>query len=1164
MNGLRSKLTNLLAIGALAVASAALHGQVNTAVVTGNVSDPSGAVLPNATVTIEDLATHETRTAKTNSAGAYSFTFLQPGHYSIKVVSKGFKAFNVADLGLEGGDQARADAKMQLGQEDQTVDVTAQTPLLQSDSSTLVTSITEQQTQNLPLGQRNLTNLITYTVGANEGSSIDGLSSGQRPDDRRQTSSFSVNGQDPEINNDLIDGTDNNERIIGTIGVKPSIDSIEEVNVQTNEYAPEAGRTAGGVVSVITKSGTNQFHGSAYEFFKNRVFNARNPFDPVPSAETPVSPKATLNQNDFGGSVGGPIIKDRTFFFASYEGFRQIQGALNPIISTVPTLAEEQEGPQAIVSSNPATAGDTVDPIAATLFALYPAPNTGAAGATTNNYTYDPPNVQYANTADARVDHRFNSKDSLYARYTLNRVSSLIANDLPNQTINGVSLSPGSGTYGYSGPAQDNADNYQLNYTHVFSDTLVMELKAAYNRINNSSSGANTGTNAATVVGFPSNVNYGPASTGLPLFEQGNDLATLGDSEFLPLQDLTNTFQYNGAITKTIGNHVIKAGAALIRRQAREAQSANVNGDFSFSITGDATPEASLASFLAGAWSGTGRNVNLFTPDYRTWEPGFYAQDTWKVTPKLTLNYGARYDIFTPFTEAHNHISNFDIATNQLLVAGVDGVSKTAGISTDYSNFAPRLGFAYSVAPGTVVRGGFGLSYYPGNFTSNAALKNAPFTSVYAPTCGSAAAVAIENYYVSQGTITPSQVQPSCAGVAGTYDTLDAGVPLPAAQTINSPDLSFDSVALKFKSGVVDQFNLLVEQQFGKNVFSIGYVGALDRHVPETLNNINVPNPQNFTPLQLIGNCVVSTTNPCTAAGDVVAQGLPTASVLPNVGGIEYYETEGTGSYHALQATFQRRYANGLSFQGNYTWSHALDDATSISDEGQEGWGNADPFNIRKYEYGNSDLDLRQRVVLTGTYELQYGKEFKGIKKALLSNYVFNEVYEWNTGNPFSITDNFTGFSNSVYAPGVGSGPDRPEEIADPKLAHPGISEWFNRNAFVEPAPGTIPNTPRNNLYGPHFQHIDLSIFKDVALTQKLNLQFRVESYNLTNTPAYFVANDQNHDDTTNLVPACAVSQAPGEQCPQSTAPSTAFGQIVRTNPSYTPRNLQFAVKVTF
>jgi hypothetical protein len=195
---------------------------------------------------------------------------------------------------------------------------------------------------------------------------------------------------------------------------------------------------------------------------------------------------------------------------------------------------------------------------------------------------------------------------------------------------------------------------------------------------------------------------------------------------------------------------------------------------------------------------------------------------------------------------------------------------------------------------------------------------------------------------------------------------------------------------------------------------------------------------------------------------------------------------------------------------------------------------------------------------------LQYGKEFTGVKKALLAGYVFNEVYVWNTGNPFSITDNFTGFGNSVYAAGVGSGPDRPEQIAPAKLSHPSISEWFNPAAFVEPAPGYIPNTRRNNLYGPHFQHVDLSIFKDVNVTENTKAEFRIESYNLTNTPAYFVANDQNHDSTTNLVPACVSGTYNGAVCTDPAAPSSAFGRIVRTNPSYTPRNLQIAIKLLF
>lgn len=1139
------------ALCALVLSSAAAYGQVTTADIAGNVTDPSGSILPNASVTLESLATHEKRTEKTNSAGAYAFTFLQPGRYSVTVEAPGFKTFNVADLQVQGGDHGRADAAMQLGESSQTVQVTSQNPLLQADSSTLVTSINEAQVQNLPLATRNLTNLITYTVGANEASSIDGLSSGQRPDDRRLSSSFSVNGQDDILNNQLLDGTDNNERIIGTVGVKPSIDSIEEITVQTNEYAPEVGRTAGGVISVITKSGTDQFHGSAYEFFKNDIFNARNPFNPAPNPNTPISPKAELRQNDFGGSVGGPIRRDHTFFFASYEGFRQVQGALNPVFSTVPTLAEEQAGPQAIVNANPTTAGMTVDPIAATLFKLYPAPNTGGPNAVTNNYLYDPADTNYSQTGDVRVDDNISAKDSVYGRYTLNRVNANIASNLPNQAINGKSLSPGSGDYGYTGPATDNADNIQANYIHIFTPSLVLELKAAYTRINNSSSAPNTGTNAGTLVGFPSTTNYGPQSTGLPLFDQGNNLATLGDSRFLPLQDLTNTFQYNGAVTKSIGNHTIKAGASIIRRQAREAQSADPNGNFSFSLPGDTTAAASLASFLVGAYTGTGRTVNLYTPDYRTWEPGFYAQDTWKVTPALTLNYGARYDIYTPFTEVHNHISNFDIQTNQLLVAGVNGVSKTAGIETDYTNFAPRVGFAATLMPGTVMRGGFGLSFYPGNFTSNAALKNAPFTSVFAPTCASPVAVGIEQTYLKAGTINASQLQPSCANVPGTNPFFDQGPPLPVAQTINSQNLSFSAEQRNFKSGDVEQFNLLVEHQFGKNVLTVGYVGALGRHVPVTLNDINVPNPASYAP--------------GSGPNGLASQPRPTSTILPGLGTVAYYEDEGSSSYNALQATFQRRYANGISFQANYTFAHALDDATGLSNEGQEGFGNADPFDFKQIEYSNSDLDLRERFVLTGTYEEQYGRNFTGFKKALLSGYYFNEVYVWNTGNPFSITDAFTGFSNSVYMAGVGAGPDRPEEIAPAKLAHPSISEWFNRAAFVQPAPGYIPNTPRNNLYGPHFQHIDLSIFKDFQVTEKTKVEFRAESFNLTNTPAYFVANDQNHDSTTNLVPGCTSStDFAGAVCTSPLAASSSFGQIVRTNPSYTPRNLQFAVKLLF
>jgi hypothetical protein len=378
---------------------------------------------------------------------------------------------------------------------------------------------------------------MAIVPGASEASSIDGLSSGQRPDDRRQTSSFSINAHDEILNNILIDGTDNNERIIGTIGVKPSIDAIEEVTVQTYNYAPETGRTPGGVVSIITKAGTNQLHGSLYEFFTNENLNARNPFDGMPF------PKAKYHQSDFGGTAGGPMLRDRTFFFVAYEGFRQVAGVLNPILSFVPTLAQRELRPLGIIDSNPyIPKGTQVNPITARVFQLYPAPNIPGAGPVAPNYLFDPNQTLMSHTGDARIDHRFRSNELFYSRYTVNNVATSIPNSLPSSRIGGVLISPGSGDYGYSGTAQDTAYNLQMNYIHTFTPGLLLELKSAYTRINNRSDSPNTGTNAATAVGFPGNVNFGPESSGLPLFDIGGGLAPLGDSRFLPFRRSTIRF----------------------------------------------------------------------------------------------------------------------------------------------------------------------------------------------------------------------------------------------------------------------------------------------------------------------------------------------------------------------------------------------------------------------------------------------------------------------------------------------------------------------------------------------------------------------------------------------------------------------------------------------
>ena len=291
--------------------------QLTTADILGTVSDSSGAVVPNANVTLKNLDTNETRSTQSNGSGDYIFTLLPVGHYSVSVKAGGFQAWVIKDLAIEAGDRARADAHLQLGSESTFVEVTASTPLLQADTATVSSSVTAMAVQDLPLNGRNFVQLVQLVPGANEGPG-NGLSSGGRPDDRRTNAAgISVNGQDDTLNNWVVDGIDDNERIIGSIGIKPNVEGIQEITVQTNSYAPEAGRTAGGVVNIVTRSGTNQFHGSAYEFFRNDILDARNVFQTN-------GPKPELRQNQFGGSIGGPVLKDKTFFYFDYEGLRAV------------------------------------------------------------------------------------------------------------------------------------------------------------------------------------------------------------------------------------------------------------------------------------------------------------------------------------------------------------------------------------------------------------------------------------------------------------------------------------------------------------------------------------------------------------------------------------------------------------------------------------------------------------------------------------------------------------------------------------------------------------------------------------------------------------------------------------------------------------------------
>ncbi len=1152
----------------LIFACSTAFAQITTADIVGTVTDPTGALVPNAKVKLVNVDTHDQREGTTNTSGDFQFTLLPVGRYSVTVSVPGFKTSTVTNVAVEAGDRARSDVQLATGVQNDTVTVEATTPLLQADNATVSSTVTAKAVQDLPLNGRNFVQLVQLVPGANEGPG-NGLTSGGRPDDRRVSASFSVNGQDDTLNNYIIDGADDNERIIGTIGVRPNVEGIQEITVQTNSYSVEAGRTAGGVVSITTRSGTNQFHGSAYEYFRNDVLDARNVLQRTGN-------KPELRQNQFGGSFGGPIIRDRTFFFADYEGFRQVSGVTYS--NTVPTQDLYNDlnslaggSPQAIIAaSNDGVAGycathpNCIDPIALNYLKLYPSPTNSAQ---TNNEVISPNKTQYSTTADARVDHHFNSNNLMFARFTYNKTDTFTPPGLG--TVGGFQIS--GGRYNFSGPATDKAYQYGLGYTHIFNQNLLLDLRATYTRINNLSLPLNYGLNADTKVGFGTNMNFNTLSNFLTPISFGS-FPDIGDGAYVPLQDIDNTFQYSGTLSWTLGNHSVKMGAQLIRRQSRNVQSAFAAGQYGFGLTNDnATTTTAgvsnttqqtyinqLASSLVGAFTSEGRNYDIDPPDYRSWEPSGFLLDSWKVSPKLTIQYGVHYDVFTPFTEAHNHISNFDFnlamnsnatnVDNALLIANQNGASATAGIRTYYGDVAPRVGFSYSVTPTIVVRGGYGISYFPGNYTSNADLKNAPFVSVYSPTCGESN-IALQLQLAAPGQ-SYKNFNANCTSNGGTTiggpnddstGTFDAGLPLPTPQTINSNALSFIAEDTKFRTAMIQQYNLQVEKQFGANVFTIGYVGNVGQHLPETINDINQPAP--FDPVTI-------------AAGDTVTGQFKLAGkgLLKNLGSVGWMQSEGVSNYNSLQTSFQRRFSHGLAFDANYTWAKDLSDITGFSEEGDQGWSNADPTRIRQIDYGIAENDIQNRFALSLNYELQFGSSFTGIKRAALHGWEINTITVWQSGKPISI---YNGGQNDFTTTGDGAGVvygnratpnnsggnDRPNKIASNHNPHT-LTQWFNTSNYAPQALGTIGSAKRNSEFGPRFRHIDLSLFKDFSLTQRYTLQFRAEAFDITNTPDYFIPNNNNG---------------------AAQLGSSTFGQAGNSvDPNYTPRELQFALKLKF
>lgn len=1068
-----------------------LAAQVTTADVVGTVTDPSGAVLPGAKITIESLATGATRSVATGGTGDYALTLLPIGRYSVKAELAGFRTSNVTDVTLAVGDRLRLDIHMEVGEIEQSVEVSARTPALQSDSSSIGTLLNERAVQDLPLNGRNFVRLATLGAGANEGTT-NGLATGNRPDDRRRNSSFQVNGQSDNRNNFLIDGMDNNERFIGTIIVRPSIDALAEFKVQTNLYSAEIGRTAGGVINAVTKSGTNAFHGSLFEFFRNEKMDARNFF-------APPGPKPAFKQNQYGGSLGGRIRKDRTFFFTDYESFHLRQGLT--FASTVPTPAMLQGNFAGInpifdpltTRPDPNRPGVTIrdrfpndqiplnriDRVALNVLRLYPTP---ISPGLVNNFSYAPVKSQRDQTADVKLDHRFSSNDSIFGRYSINDTNTFLPPQLPKSG----SIEAGGDFNQFAGPSEQRSQGVHLNYVHIFRPNVIGEFKAGYSRFAIATLPPNHGNNVSQQLGIPG-ANVDPDSSGLtPMVIAG--FRGLGDSNFIPILIVNNVFQYTGAVTFVNGSHTIKIGGDFRRRQTAPFQSPQAKGQFTFNgnFTNDPSGAAaasgnSIASMLLGFPSNTVRSKYLVSPGFRNTEFAAYLQDDWRATRWLTLNLGLRYDIYTPQYEVSNRIANVDLDAGKIIIAGQNGVSRSAGMPGDYNNFAPRFGFAATASSRTVVRGGIGLNYYPVSFGSGAALRNPPFVNLY--------------------TIDATPLTP--------INRISDGFPQPTPIDPLRPSGNLTTVARDIVNPYVIQYNLTVQHEFFSGlVWSVGYVGALSRKQNMSPNiNLALPGP------------------------GAIQGRRQYFSTFPGVASIAQLSSWGSSNYHSLQTSLEHRYRAGLNLSGNYTWSHLVDDFANGS--GKVGGFGATPqlVNNRRLERGNSDIDIRHRFVIIANYELPFGKNLKGAKGLLIKGWQVNGIGVLQSGPTLTII-------NGAARANTG-GTDRPDQLRDATLSSEdrSLSRWFDTSAFVAQTPNTIGNAGRNTVFGPGRQSIDFSLFKDFVIREGMKLQFRAESFNITNTPNF---------------------EVPGNQ--RGTA---AFG-VVSGTANTLPRNLQFALKLLF
>lgn len=1143
----------LFAFVPLTSSAQAIYGSIY-----GTVTDNSGGAIPNATITITDTAKGTSINVQTNESGAYTAEHLIPDIYNVKVVFTGFKTFEAKGIQVFADASPKVDAQLTIGGETETVTVNADAiPVLKTDKADVATEFTTQTISDLPIPDRNFTNIQLLLPGAQP------LGWGHAADENPQGSKqIQVDGQAFGGVAFQLDGTDNQDPILGIIVINPPIDALSETKITTQNFDAEFGKAVSSFITAQTKSGSNSFHGSAFDYRESNANLARDPYtqfapDPVTGQYIPGGLK-----NQFGGSVGGPILKDRLFFFGDYQGVRQKSGISQT--ASVPTtrlmnsclsgngcdFSDYNTIYQQTASGPVAYPGNVIpnaqlSPQALALFKLLQpyAPNAGGLGATKNNYAASGTGLFNDNQWDERVDWQASSKTHVFERF------SRFTDTLSGKTMFGTAGGTGFGLQGYGGTSVGADDSLAAGFDMAVSSTLLTDFRIGYYRYNIITSKYNQGTNFATQLGIPG-LNLGGVTSGSPAFKiadsdrSGNQTFNSGQNQGAqfgsglsvnrcncPLTEKEDQFQIVNNWTKIMGNHSIKFGADLrYARNLRVPSDSNRAGELQFDpgpTSNGSNGGDGYATFVLGDVTQLQRYVSTST-NAKEFQKRlfFYGQDTWRVTPNLTLNLGLRYEFYFP--EAVNGKGNgalMNLNDGYLRVAGYGNIGTNMNWSLPSNAWNPRIGLAYQLDPKTVIRAGYGRSFDIGVFGSifgHNVTQNLPVLATQSITSPSTTQYAF-CLGVSAGCTQPAG-QPAGGGpVANVFPTVPSNGLLPAPGNLVSPKARPDGLRLP----TLDAWNLSIQRSLTPTLsVTLAYVANKGTHTLSAGdgNNTNPNEAGIFLPAQYSTNGQALHYDPSVASGISANNGTSTSNLLSRYYGgtlpacqdpgytavsglppgacgwtnsISYYGDDQDTHFNALQVTVAKQYTRGLSLNASYAWQRGYDY--------NNGYATWDKTAVK----GRDENIREQQLILYGTYLLPFGKNQLFASSAprfvdeIIGGWQFSPVITVSSGLPFTLGVG-GGCGNSV----PGSAPCYPNGSAG--WVNPHLTSFdpvthtrtffkaadVSSSRFPQAGLDQIGNMGRNSLYGPKFWNGDLSLQKNFPIHESVLAQFRVDAFN--------------------------------------------------------------------